>query len=134
MEHELKCVLRNPSAQALQRFEASMAESTWTVSMAETVLSAARKHSSSLYLLATAQWDDHVVHALEQPLKILTERALQQNESTFAMVAAARMWEALERIRSYTSPLQCDTLWMYSHVDSNGLHKMAHVAVNLITR
>lgn len=134
MDHDLQGVLRNPSMEALQQFQ-SRVTGTWTVSMAEAVLAALRKRPSShlLYLLATSQWDDHVVYAMQQPLKLLTDIALEQQEP-LAMVAAARMWEALERMRSCTSPLSVDTLWMFNHVEPSHLYQMAHFAVKLITR
>jgi hypothetical protein len=134
MDHELQCVLRNPSAEALQHFQ-SCITGVWTVDMAEKVLSTLRRRHSShlLYLLATSKWDDHVVYAVQQPLKFLTGIVLEQLEP-LAIVAAARMWEALERMRSCTSPLSIDTLWLFSHVEPSHLHQMAHVAVKLITR
>jgi hypothetical protein len=134
MDHELQCVLRNPSAEALQHFQSRMTGS-WTVGMAEKVLSTLRKRPSSLllYLLATSQWDDHVVYALQQPLRFLTGIVLEQEEP-LAMVAAARMWESLERMRSCTSPLSVDTLWLFSHVEPSNLHQMACIAVKLIAR
>lgn len=135
MDRELQCVLRNPSVEALQQFQSRMTGS-WTISMAEAVLAALRKRPSSsnlLYLLATSQWDDHVIYAVQQPLKLLTDIALEQQEP-LAMVAAARMWEAMERMRSCTSPLSVDTLWLFSHVEPRHLYQMAHVAVKLITR
>lgn len=134
MDHELQCVLRNPSVEALQQFQSRMT-GTWTIGMAEAVMAALRKRPSShlLYLLSTSQWDDHVVYAVQQPLKLLANIALEQQEP-LAMVASARMWEALERMRSCTSPLSVDTLWMFSHVEPSHLHQMAHVAVKLISR
>lgn len=134
MDHELHCILRNPSAEAIQHFQSRMTGS-WTVGMAEKLLSTLRKRPSSLllYLLASSQWDDHVVYAVQQPLKVLTGIVLEQEEP-LAMVAAARMWESLERVRSFTSPLSVDTMWLFSHVDPSHLHQMAYIAVKLITR
>lgn len=132
MDHELQCVLRNPSVEAIQHFQSRMTGS-WTVGMAEKLLSTLRTRPSSLllYLLATLQWDDHVVYAV-QPLKFLTGIVLEQNEP-LAMVAAARMWESLERMRSCSSPFSIDTLWLFSHVEPSHLHQMAYIAVKLIT-
>jgi hypothetical protein len=132
MDHELQCVLRNPSVEAIQNFQSRITGS-WTVGMAEKLLSTLRNRPSSLllYLLATSQWDDHVVYAV-QPLKFFTGIVLEQQDP-LAMVVATRMWESLERMRSCSSPFFIDTLWLFSHVEPSHLHQMACIAVKLIT-
>jgi len=139
MDHELQCVLRNATADAIKKFENRMmaSQTTWTVGMAENLLSAIQKRPHLLYLLAKAEMDDHVVYAAQQHLPHLMEHALQQQQEaqqSLAMVAVVRIWEALERLRSFSSSLVVDTLWIYSQVESRKLNEMAHVAVNIITR
>lgn len=137
MDHELQCVLRNPSVDAIVKFENRMARGTttgWTLSMAETLLSGIQKRPQLMYLLAKADMDDHIIYAVQQHLPILTEQALQEQSRPLSMVAVVRVWEALERVRSFSSSLTVDTLWMYSHVEPRKLIEMAHVAVHIITR
>ena len=137
MDHELQCFLRNPSAEALEKFESRMAMSrgTWTVSMAETLLSAVRECPQLLHLLVTAEMDDHVIFAVQHHLPNLTDHVVQQQGGRpLALIAMVCMWEALERIRSCTTSLLVDTLWIYSHVEPRKLNDMALVAVDIITR
>lgn len=138
MDHELHCVLRNPSAEAIHKFESRMSMSQgacWTVSMAETLLSSIQKRPNLLYLLARADIDDHVLYAVQQYLPDVTNQVLEQEQGySVAIVAVVRMWEALERMRSFSSTLAVDTLWIYSHVEPDKLNAMAHIAVDIITR
>jgi len=143
MDHELQCVLRNPSAEAIHKFESRMTASqgnttTWTVSMAEKLLVAVQKRPQLLYLLAKAEWDDHVVYAVQQHLPSLVDQALEQPpaeaDQSLAIVSVVRIWEALERLRSFSSSLAVDTLWMYSHVEPRKLNDLARAAVDIITR
>jgi hypothetical protein len=89
-----------------------------------------------MYLLAKADMDDHVIYAVQQHLPHLMEQAssLEENVSPLSIVAVVRVWEALERLRSFSSSQTVDTLWMYSHVEPRKLNEMAHVAVRTITR
>lgn len=138
MDHELKCVLRNPSVEAIHKFESRMTSSqnSWTVSMTETLLSAVNKRPSLLYLLARAEIDDHVIYAVQQHLPNLTNQVLlnEQSSQGVAIVSVVRIWEALERLRSLSSSVAVDTLWIYSHVEPSKLNDMARVAVNVISR
>lgn len=144
MEHELQCVMRNPSAEALSKFSSRMADvGPWTVAMAEICARGLQQKPSGtpalLYLLATTSWPDHVVYAISQPLELLTDVVVcqtndQQRKRSLALVAVVRMWEALERMRSHTSPLSHDTLWLYSHICPSKLNQMANVAVEILTR
>lgn len=142
MDHELQCVVNNPSADAMVKFENRMARgaSPWTVNMAETLLSSIHNNknnkSNLMYLLAKVDMDDHVIYAVQQHLPDLMEQAfLQQNDvSPLSIVAVVRVWEALERLRLFSSSQTVDTLWMYSHVEPRKLNEMAQVAVCIITR
>ncbi len=146
MDHELQCVVNNPSVDAIIKLENRMARGTlpWTVGMAETLLSSIHNNNNNnksnnlLYLLAKADMDDHVIYAVQQHLPHLMERAFAQQEnddmSPLALVAVVRVWEALERLRLFSSSQTVDTLWMYSHVEPQKLNEMAHVAVRMITR
>jgi uncharacterized secreted protein with C-terminal beta-propeller domain len=141
MDHELQCALSNPSVDAIVKFENRMARGTspWTVGMAETLLSAihnSKNTSNLMYLLAKADMDDHVIYAVQQHLPHLMEKAssFEENVSPLSIVAVVRVWEALERLRSFSSSQTVDTLWMYSHVEPRKLNEMAHVAVRTITR
>ena len=146
MDHELQCVVNNPSVDAIVKFENRMARgaSPWTVSMAETLLSSIHNNNNNnnksnlMYLLAKADMDDHVIYAVQQHLPDLMEQALLVEESKdvspLSIVAVVRVWEALERLRMFASSQTVDTLWMYSHVEPRKLNEMAHVAVCIITR
>lgn len=139
MDHELRCVLRNPTADAIHKFEnalLSSSQASWTVPMMETLLKGvAKKRPSLLYILARADVHDHVLYAVQQFLPELTDQVLSEASiKTIGIVALVRIWEALERLRSFSSVQTVDTLWMYSHVEPEKLHCMARLAVDVITR
>lgn len=146
--HALTRVLHHPSPEAIKRFRQVMVDRAWTLPLAEKLVGAIlrdKKHSDGLVWLliqVLPQWDDVLIYATvashpeQDLLSELVHWILSQPARPVGFVALVHVWEALDRIQSYSSwtPRRIDTAWWHecSTRDDRYLFQMAHIAIEVL--